>query len=124
MPVTLNNLKDKGYFKIRIHLAEAYDSKDNEEKEMAEAWGDAFIDIRELSAQEAAEFQTDQVKFLEGLASVIVDHNIDKDESGKKASKEEVAEQIKRSSTVYTYVMGEWMKHLPLAKRSATSSEK
>lgn len=123
--VTINNLKAKGYFKIRIELATAFDKADLEEAEQAEAWGDAYIDIRELTAQEAAEFQTDSAKFMDGLERVIVGHNLTQDDEGKKqASNEQVADAIKRSSTVYTHVMSEWMQHLPLAKRSGASSEK
>lgn len=123
MPVLINNLKANGFFKIRIQLGEAFDADDPEEKELAEAWGEAYIELRELTAQELAEFQDNVTAFMDRLQDVIVGHNFYQDEDGKKlASREQVADEVRRSSTVYNYVMGEWVKHLPLAKRSADSS--
>lgn len=125
MGVQINNLKQHGYFKIRVFPADSFDPKDKDEAEQAEAWGDAFIDLRELNATEAAEFYSDRNKFMERLADVIVDHNFFQDDEGKKrASNEQVAEEIRRSSTVYNHVMTEWGNSLPLAKRNTTSSEK
>lgn len=125
MPVLINNLKEKGFFKIRVEISEAFDMDDPDEQENAEAWAGAWIDIRELSASEAAEFHNSPEEFMERLDQVIVDHNFYQDKEGKKkASKEQVADIIKASSTVYNHVMTKWAEHLPLAKRSARSSEK
>lgn len=125
MPVKINDLKTKGFFKIRIEIAEAFDSEDETEKELAEQWGDAYVDLRELNATEAAEFQENPKAFMEKLEHVVVGHNFYQDEEGKKlASNAQVADEIRRSSTVYNHVMSEWVQHLPLVKRSATNSAK
>jgi hypothetical protein len=129
MPALLNDLKTKGYFKIRIQLADAFDKADPEEAGNAAAWEGAWLDLRELNATEAADLASLQdgpdkgSTLLAKLKDVIVDHNIER-EAGKKASTEEVAEAIRWSATVYNHVIGEWVSHLPLSKRSGGNSAK
>lgn len=129
MPVQINNLKSHGWFKTHIDLANAFDEKDPTEAEMAEAWGEAWVELREIDGQEAAALNSSMDSgaqnqwFVDKLPQLIVEHNIEKGE-GKKASKEEVSEVIVRSSTMFAYVLQEWLSSLPLARRSATSSAK
>jgi hypothetical protein len=123
MPALINDLMEAGFFKIRIKLDEAFDAKDAEEVEFAEKWEDHYIDLRELNANEATQFQEDPKAFMDRLDDVIVGHSFET-EPGKKASTAKVAEIIKRSSTVYNHVMSEWVQHLPLVKRSAMNSAK
>lgn len=123
MPALINDLMEGGYFKIHIDLAGAFDASDPEEAVFAEKWEDHYIDIRELNANEAAVFQDDPKAFMDRLEDVIVGHSFET-EPGKKASTAKVAETIRRSSTVYQYVLSEWVSHLPLVKRSATNSAK
>lgn len=125
MPVLINDLKERGYFKVRVELGNAFNAEDPEEAELAEMWGEAFIEVRELDAVEAANLNDDPKAMMTNLAQFIVEHNFYQDDEGKKkASKEQVADQIRRSSTVFNYVMDQWMHHLPLVKRSAANSAK
>ena len=122
MPVLLSNLKEKGYFKTVIHLADAFDAEDPSQVDLAAEWEGAQITIRELNARETSEYRKQaESGVIDDLAAVIVDHNIYREE-GKKASSEEVAEIINRSQTMYMHVINEWMKSLPLAKRSKEGS--
>jgi hypothetical protein len=124
MAVMLSNLKEHGYFKTVIHLADAFDAEDEAEIELAEQWEGATITIRELNARETSEYRKQAEEgYIDNLAAVIVDHNIYREE-GKKASTEEVAEIIGRSQTMYMHVLNKWMASLPLAKRSRSNSEK
>ena len=123
MPALINDLKAKGYFKIRIRLDEAFDAEDAEEKEFADMWAGAFIDLRELRPEEAAAASDDPKSMMSKLRDIIVGHNFEFAE-GKKASNDDVVEAISSSSTVYSHVMSEWVKHLPLAKRSTANSAK
>lgn len=129
MPAQINNLKAHGWFKVHIDLANAFNEKDPTEAEMAEAWGEAWVELREIDGQEAASLNSSMDSgeqnrwFVDQLPKMIVEHNIEKGE-GKKASKEEVAEAIVRSSTVFAYTLSEWLSSLPLARRSAASSAK
>lgn len=125
MAVTINDLMEKGYFKIRIELGGAFDTEDPEEAGYAEVWSDKFIEVRELNATEAAELNEDPHALMGRLDAFIVEHNFVQDDEGKKkASKDQVGEAIKRSSTVYNHVVSEWLQHLPLVKRSAANSAK
>lgn len=124
--VYLNDLKERGYFKHVIYLADAFDEADEEQADQRAAWKDLEVTIRELNAEETAQYRemasTGNIP-AENLAAVIVAHNIER-EAGKKASAQEVADVICRSQTVYMHVINEWMTSLPLGKRSGNSSEK
>jgi hypothetical protein len=123
MPVLINNLKTKGYFKVRINLDEAFDAEDETQAEYAEEWAGAYIDLRELNANESALLQEkhDVETFSGILRNVIVGHNIYREEN-KMASSDEVIDLIHSSSTIYSHVMASWMASLPLAKRSGKRS--
>ena len=123
MPVLINNLKAKGYFKVRINLADAFDAEDETQAEYAAEWDGAYIDLRELNAGESAQLQEhSDINALSGvLRAAIVGHNIYREEN-KLASSDEVAEIIQSSGTIYSHVIQQWTASLPLAKRSAKSS--
>jgi hypothetical protein len=123
MPVLINNLKTKGYFKVRINLDEAFDAEDAAQAEFAEQWAGAYLDLRELNASESARLQEqNNVEALgEILRGAIVGHNLYREEN-KLASNDEVSEIIQSSGTVYSHVIQKWTEALPLAKRSAKSS--
>ena len=125
MPVMINDLKTKGYYKVRINLEDAFDRDDPGQEECADQWAGAYVDLRELNAGESAVLQEkhDVETFGTIFKKVLVGHNIYRDEN-KMASNEEVVEMLQWSGTVYTYVMSEWTSSLPLAKRSAKGSEK
>lgn len=125
MAITINDLMDKGYFKISISLDGAFNADDPSEKEYAEVWAGRFIEVRELNATEAAELNENPKSVMERLEQFIVGHNFAQDDEGKKkASNEQVAKVIMRSSTVYNHVINEWLQSLPLVKRSAANSAK
>ena len=123
MPVLINNLKAKGYFKVRINLADAFDAEDETQAEYAAEWDGAYIDLRELNAGESASLQEkhDIDTFATILRQVIIGHNIYREEN-KMASSDEVIDLIHSSSTIYSHVMAVWMASLPLAKRSVKRS--
>lgn len=128
MPVLINNLKARGYFKTRIVLSEAFNADDEEQAPYAKEWDGAIVELRELNAAEQARVQEAhaegmQAALTEILRDAMVDHNLYREE-GKKASSDEVVDIIKSSGTVFNHVMTEWVQHLPLARRSGVLSGK
>jgi len=118
----IGEIKKRGLFSTTIDLGKALDGE--EENPLL----DQSVTLRELNTDEQIELErTEETNrsqfFREKLPSLIVGHSFER-EAGKKASSDEVADLIESSGSVFVYVLGAWADSLPLAKRSAQSSEK
>lgn len=120
MGVQFNDLDTNGIFKTVLYPENAFD----EGTELRERWSGVEITMRELDEQEArAVYAGGTQEFGKLLKDIIVDHNIEK-KDGEKASNDQVSKLLRKSSTVYTYLLQEWQDALPLALRSSGKSDK
>lgn len=117
--MTLKELKERGIFKMRVNLEEAFDK----ESPYREVWTGLWLEFRELTSQEALQIKGNELEIrersMELFGECLIDHNLVK-EAGK-ASRDEVLDLLRQSSTVYFYALETWTKSLPLAKRSPQS---
>jgi len=105
------DIKSIGIFTTKIELDNAFMEDDKIRKDYKGVW----VELREPTAEEAMEFQN-KGNALEIMEEFIIDSNITNGED--KATPPEVAEALKASSTVYTYIVNEWSKSLPLARKN------
>jgi hypothetical protein len=123
----LNEIKAKGIFKIRITLAKAFVAKDDYEgdPELQAAYDGLVITLREPRGEEVLSIDagtgTNDATWLKLFPECLIDWNVLRAEN-EKASKEEVLDLLRTSSTLYTYVLNEWGASLPLARKSGRVS--
>ena len=119
--VQLNDIQERGIFKVTIYPEYAFP----EGSEERDAWAGAELTLRELDSSEAnVAYQGDENRkeFLKVFRKALADHNVYKGESTK-ASAEEVMKLVESSSSVYTYVIQEWSSSLPLRRRRDGNSD-
>lgn len=119
--VLINNTRKAGIFKVRLTLADAYG---DDYPEQRDAWADAWVDLREITAKEAISLQSKAAgeALIELLPDLIIGHNFQVDEAGTMATKAEVSELILESGTVMTWVLTEYQRQLPLLTRNGPAS--
>ena len=105
------DIKSIGIFTTKIELDDAFMDDDAVRKEYKGVW----VELREPTAEEAMAFQQ-KGNALEIMEEFIIGSNITNGE--EPATPIEVAEALKASSTVYTYIVNEWSKSLPLARKN------
>jgi len=120
----VNAVKQRGIFRCRIDLAEAFETGTPEREE----WGDGYVVLREATGSEFQELYAGDAtqnaqKLSAKIHEFIVDHNFETDED-KPASAKDVASLINSSSSVLMYVLEKYQKSLPLVRRNARESEK
>ena len=105
------DIKNIGIFTTKIELDNAFMDDDPVRKDYKGVW----VELREPTAAEAIDFQN-KGNALEIMEEFIINSNITNGEEA--AAPAEVAEALKASSTVYTYIVNEWSKALPLARKN------
>lgn len=124
----IGELKTKGIFKIKIELAGAFKGipagKDQpevaSEPDLEAAWAGEWVLIREPTGDEVFQRAANgdgTANWSELLPICLVSWSLKRAEN-EPASKEEVLEALRASSTLWAYLLAEWGKALPLAKRN------
>lgn len=108
----LKDINENYIFKTRIDLK----NLDGE--------GDDYIVLRELNMQEmhgldkreGDEALNKNLKYLEGIfKDCLIEHSFTKD--GEPASKIEVYNELKKTSSLFMEILGTWLGSLPLSER-------
>ena len=105
------DIKNIGVFTIKVNLEEAFMADDPVRKDYKGVW----VELREPTAGEAMDFQKEGDP-MDVIPKFIISSSITNGD--EKATPEEVAEALKVSSTVYTHMVNEWGKSLPLARKN------
>lgn len=113
----LSEAADKAVFKVKVEIGDKLGMEP----------GDVWVTLREPTYQELlviGKGGSDATVAVEAtskmLPDLIVDHNIEA-EAGGSATAGEVAEVVRSSARLFSYVMEKWQEALPLAKKSAES---
>ncbi len=115
--MTLKEFRKQGIFKTKIDLGQFF--PDEEE-------GTVWLELREPTQAELIEITSTTENSMgpvlgDMLPSLIVDHTLM--DGNKRASAEAIAEVVKDSSSMSTYIYKTWMDSLPLAKKTPEKSQ-
>lgn len=122
--VKLSEVK-KGFFQARVDVSHYYGFEEDSEK--------VLLVFREPTEAEFNDFglksQTDNKeatmqKLSELWKDCLIDWNVLKDDEKGKITKKEMIEILTSSSAATYYLIKEWQKQLPLARRSLKDSDK
>jgi hypothetical protein len=115
----IKEAKAAGFFKQKFEIGDHFYNEDGTTMKKREL----FVTLREPTAAEfeklGGQNNEAQVKTLQSLLpKCIVDHNFTNGEDA--ATNQEVGAVIMGSSGLFYYLVTEWQKSLPLAKRNAS----